>query len=184
MPLLIWLIYLKIKGCFFQDSNYSPAIQRGSMISIPRVWIKSTRVPWSHDFFKLLAFLVIAFTCTTTFKQNFHSFIPSLCKVLNYHLSCGWNVSLLTGKVTILIYDLFAGLFSHPLPLFNLSLCMAGDLHSSMVWLTLTSRFVLLCHVLASEKPSERITTALFWSGNNTGFRTINTDTDTTSNTN
>lgn len=35
------------------------------------------------------------------------------------------------------MYYLFAGLFPHPLPLFNLSLCIAGDLNSSLVWLTL-----------------------------------------------
>lgn len=61
---------------------------------------------------------------------------------------------------------------------------MAGDFNSSTVWLTLISHFAPLCYILAAEKPSERITTALFGSGNNTEFRTINTNTDTTSNAN
>lgn len=124
------------------------------MISIPGVCIKSTRGLGSHRFFKLLAFLAIVFICTAIFKQNFNIFIPPLRKVLNYDLSCGWNIRLHTRKVTVLIYYLFAGWT-----------CVWLLTISSMVRLTSISPFVPLCHVIYPEKPSEGIATAVFRSG-------------------
>lgn len=147
----MWLIYLEIKGwVFFRIPIILQPFSRAAWAACPECGLRHTW-PGITPFFKLLAFLVIAFICTTVFMQNLHSFISPLCNVLIDHLSCGWNVRLSTGKVTTLIY--YLQVYS---PTLCLSLtCVWLVAMNSVVWLTLISHFVLLCQIVGPKNPQK-----------------------------